>query len=45
MLDVGSGSGYLCAGMRLLMKTKDPLVIGVDHVKELIDFSINNLSK
>lgn len=27
------------------MKTKDPLVIGVDHVKELIDFSVNNLSK
>lgn len=42
-LDVGSGSGYLCAVMRLLMKNEDAKVIGIEHVPELVEMSVKNL--
>ncbi|XP_072032653.1 protein-L-isoaspartate(D-aspartate) O-methyltransferase-like isoform X2 [Amphiura filiformis] len=43
-LDVGSGSGYLTACMGLLVG-KTGKVVGIDHIKELVDFSRDNLQK
>ena len=43
VLDIGSGSGYLCAAFSVL--TKPGMVIGVEHISELVDKSILNLSK
>jgi protein-L-isoaspartate(D-aspartate) O-methyltransferase len=40
VLDVGSGSGYLCAVFYEL-GTK---VVGVDHIPELCQFAVSNLS-
>ncbi|VDM92989.1 unnamed protein product [Onchocerca ochengi] len=37
-LDIGSGSGYLTVGRR-------GRVIGIDHIKQLVDLSINNINK
>ncbi|CAD8189348.1 unnamed protein product [Paramecium octaurelia] len=44
-LDIGSGSGYLCAAMKLMMKSQQSKVIGVEHVPELVEKSIKNLSQ
>ena len=35
-LDVGSGSGYLCAAMLEMMRG-DGKVIGIDHIDELVE--------
>jgi protein-L-isoaspartate(D-aspartate) O-methyltransferase len=43
-LDVGSGSGYLCAVMAYLVGEKGK-VVGIEHIKELVDLSIKNISK
>lgn len=43
-LDVGSGSGVLCAVMARLVGA-DGRVIGVDHVKELVDWSRDNVQR
>ena len=34
-LDVGSGSGYLCACMSLM--NPQGLVVGIEHIPELLD--------
>lgn len=48
-LDVGSGSGYVCAAAAHLCLGGTPggvgLVVGIDHVQELVDWSRDNLSK
>ncbi|KAL7277209.1 hypothetical protein ACG7TL_009058 [Trametes sanguinea] len=51
VLDVGSGSGYLCAVLyQLLQDPSDPKsseskVVGIDHIPELTEWSIENLRK
>lgn len=44
VLDIGSGSGYLTVCMALMVGRKGR-VIGIDHIKELIDLSISNINK
>ncbi|CDU84975.1 protein-L-isoaspartate O-methyltransferase [Plasmodium yoelii 17X] len=47
-IDVGSGSGYLtvCMAIRTnVLKNKNSFVIGIERVKELVDFSIGNIKK
>lgn len=41
-LDVGSGSGYLTVCLAL-MTGNNGSVYGLDHIKELVDLSINNV--
>ena len=43
-LDVGSGSGYLSACMALMVGDEGK-VVGIDHVKELVEWSKENLIK
>jgi len=43
-LDVGSGSGYLTACMAHLVGSTGQAV-GIDHIQELVDFSIKNMGK
>ena len=43
-LDVGSGSGYLTACMALMVGDKGK-VVGIDHIKELINWSEENFMK
>ncbi|KAI0716810.1 Pcmt1-prov protein [Earliella scabrosa] len=51
VLDVGSGSGYLAAVLfQLLQDPSDPRsaeskVVGIEHIPELVDWSIENLRK
>lgn len=47
VLDVGSGSGYLSSVMaRLVTRGGAPgQVIGIDHIPELVESSINNVKK
>ena len=47
VLDVGSGSGILCAAFYEMVKDKDGKgkVVGIDHIEELVNFSIHNLKK
>jgi protein-L-isoaspartate(D-aspartate) O-methyltransferase len=47
VLDVGSGSGYLCAVLHHLITTGDQTgkVVGIDHIPELVDWSVNNLKR
>jgi protein-L-isoaspartate(D-aspartate) O-methyltransferase len=47
VLDVGSGSGYLCAAFYELVKTpeKRTYVVGIEHIDELVEWSISNLRK
>lgn len=47
MLDVGCGSGYLCATFYELTKKQDGSahVYGIEHISELAEFSIANLRK
>lgn len=44
VLDVGCGSGYLCVAFSKMMNDKG-LVIGIEHIKELAELSITNISK
>nr|GAT48775.1 predicted protein [Mycena chlorophos] len=44
VLDVGSGSGYLAAVLHNLV-TPAGKVIGIDHIPELVDWSLENLKK
>ena len=43
-LDVGFGSGYLTVAMSKMMEDKGTAV-GIEHIKELCDFAIKNISK
>ncbi|XP_061480088.1 protein-L-isoaspartate(D-aspartate) O-methyltransferase isoform X2 [Rhineura floridana] len=43
-LDVGSGSGILSACFARMVGSKGQ-VVGIDHIKELVDDSINNVKK
>ncbi|OMJ27310.1 Protein-L-isoaspartate O-methyltransferase [Smittium culicis] len=43
VLDVGSGSGYLTACMAAMVEPNG-LVVGVDHVKQLVNLSVSNIS-
>lgn len=43
VLDVGSGSGYLCAVLHHLVP--GGVVVGIDHIPELVDWSKRNLSQ
>ena len=40
VLDVGSGSGYLCAVFYEMTRSK---VVGIEHIPELVEMSIDNL--
>ncbi len=46
-LDVGSGSGYVCAAAAHLCLNggEGGLVVGIDHVQELVDWSKDNITK
>ncbi|KAI8384047.1 protein-L-isoaspartate O-methyltransferase [Blakeslea trispora] len=43
-LDIGSGSGYLCACMAEMVGTTGK-VVGVEHIPELVTSSVRNLNK
>ncbi|VBB26362.1 unnamed protein product [Acanthocheilonema viteae] len=43
-LDIGSGSGYLTVCMALMVGRRGR-VVGIDHIKELVDLSITNINK
>ena len=45
VLDVGSGSGYLTAVFHHLVSSdgKAGTVVGIDHIPELVQFSLENL--
>ncbi|KAL0959762.1 hypothetical protein HGRIS_011452 [Hohenbuehelia grisea] len=47
VLDVGSGSGYLSAVLHYLVSDDitSGKVVGIDHIQELVDYSIENLKK
>ncbi|KAF9528415.1 protein-L-isoaspartate O-methyltransferase [Crepidotus variabilis] len=42
VLDVGSGSGYLVAVLHHLVSPGGK-VVGIDHIQELVDWSVDNL--
>ena len=44
VLDIGSGSGYLTVAMSKMMNDKGK-VIGIEHIKDLYDWGINNINK
>lgn len=44
VLDVGSGSGYLSACMAAMVGSTGK-VVGIEHIKELVQSSINNVKK
>ncbi|EEB92493.1 hypothetical protein MPER_08986 [Moniliophthora perniciosa FA553] len=43
VLDIGSGSGYLVAVLHHLVEGGK--VVGIEHVEELVDWSISNLKR
>lgn len=49
VLDVGSGSGYLTAIFHHLVSPGNGQptgkVVGIDHIAELVDWSVENLNK
>ncbi|KAH9899169.1 Pcmt1-prov protein [Cubamyces lactineus] len=51
VLDVGSGSGYLCAVLYQLLqdpsdpRSRDSRVVGIEHIPELTAWSVENLRK
>ena len=47
VLDVGSGSGYLCAAFYEMVKISDAStqVVGIEHIEPLAQLSITNLKK
>ncbi len=44
VLDVGCGSGYLCVAFSKMMNDQG-LVVGIEHIKELAELSVTNISK
>ncbi len=44
VLDVGSGSGYLCACFGLMVGEKGK-VVGIDRLPHLVDWGIANIKK
>ncbi|CAD2093273.1 protein-L-isoaspartate(D-aspartate) O-methyltransferase, putative [Plasmodium vinckei brucechwatti] len=47
-IDVGSGSGYLtvCMAIRInVLENKNSFVIGIERVKDLVNFSIENIKR
>ena len=44
MLDVGCGSGYLCAAFYEMLGRQGK-VVGIEHIDGLCKFSIDNLKK
>jgi protein-L-isoaspartate(D-aspartate) O-methyltransferase len=42
-LDVGSGTGYLCACFAMMVGKRGK-VVGVEHIDDLVKKSINNLN-
>ena len=49
VLDVGSGSGYLCAVLHQLVAPSQPgtpqgKVVGIDHIPELVEWSKSNVN-
>jgi protein-L-isoaspartate(D-aspartate) O-methyltransferase len=44
VLDVGSGSGYLCAVLHHMVGPTGK-VVGIEHISELVDWSVSNLKK
>lgn len=44
VLDVGSGSGYLTACMALMVG-ETGVAVGIDHIEELIEMSVENVKK
>jgi len=44
VLDVGSGSGYLTAVLHHIVGPTGK-VVGIDHIPELVDWSISNLKQ
>ncbi|KAG8744890.1 hypothetical protein FRC10_009260 [Ceratobasidium sp. 414] len=48
VLDVGSGSGYTCAIFHHLVNptgSEGGQVVGIDHISELVDWSVENLKR
>lgn len=48
VLDVGSGSGYTCAVFHHLVNptgSENGRVVGIDHISELVDWSVENLKR
>jgi protein-L-isoaspartate(D-aspartate) O-methyltransferase len=43
VLDVGSGSGYLTVCFAKMMKKKDAVVYGIEHIPELVQKSITSI--
>ncbi|KAI3385737.1 hypothetical protein SNEBB_011238 [Seison nebaliae] len=43
-LDIGSGSGYLTAAMATMIESNG-IVVGIEHMKELVTKSIENIKK
>lgn len=43
-LDIGSGSGYLTACMAMMVG-KNGKAVGIDHIPELVDKSIENVRR
>ena len=43
VLDVGSGSGYLCAAFYEIMD-RQGTVLGIEHIQELLDQSLININ-
>ena len=43
-LDVGFGSGYMTVAMSKMMNDKGT-VVGIEHIKDLYDFGLNNINK
>ena len=44
VLDIGFGSGYLTVAMSKMMNDKG-CVVGIEHIKDLYDWGINNINK
>ena len=44
-LDIGCGSGYLLVAFAKLMQESNAKVYGVEHIPELVNMSIQNISK
>ena len=43
-LDIGFGSGYLTVAMSKMMEDEG-LVVGIEHIQQLCDFAVENISK
>ena len=44
-LDIGSGTGYLTLAFAKLMKSKESISYGIEHIPELVKSSLVNISK